>query len=89
MAWEAANCESTARSPNSFLSSASYKTRQFALNMASTSVLTRYVLGSWGSRFRIKVVFPLPRNPTTTVTGVGVIMTDSIEGKVEVIGFLM
>jgi hypothetical protein len=33
-----------------------------------------YDFGSWGIKFRINVVFPLPRNPVMMVTGMGAMM---------------
>jgi hypothetical protein len=50
---------------------------------------TLYVFGSWGSRFKIKVVLPLPKKPVTTVTGVGRAFIDSIKDKDMMVRFLV
>jgi hypothetical protein len=81
MELEEASWESTARSPNSFFKRASYSQKlghQFRLKkgvaLGSVWTRTRYVLGSCGMRFRMRVVFPLPRKPVMMVTGTGVIL---------------
>jgi hypothetical protein len=35
---------------------------------------TRYVLGNCGMRFRMRVVFPLPKKPVMMVTGTGAML---------------
>jgi len=72
---EDASWESTARSPNSFFKRASCR----AVQVSSVIILgaerqTLYVFGSWGMRFKMRVVFPLPRKPVIIVTGVGVML---------------
>jgi hypothetical protein len=74
-----ASLESTARSPNSFFRSASceermdcqFRARRGVHGRGNIGERTRYVLGSCGIRFRMSVVFPLPRKPVIMVTGTG------------------
>lgn len=90
---EDASWESMARSPNSFFRRASCEERlhcQFWPKKGVGSVSpdgalgtqTRYVLGSWGMRFRMRVVLPLPRKPVIIVTGTGVMFAGekSVDG---------
>ena len=44
---------------------------QLGMERTHGLTLTLYDLGSWGIRFNIRVVFPLPKNPVIIVTGVG------------------
>ena len=61
---------------------------QLGMERTHGLTLTLYDLGSWGIRFNISVVFPLPKNPVIIVTGVGAMLSNNA-GSLQFLGGLL